>query len=107
VRIEKHGILTVEPGIIPRAAAMLFEKLEGSNIRPSGSGLRAPSRLSGLHNNKSTSSANRNWQLKATYVEVRWIFPRQEACTDILRSTTSSYATFFSLSTPLSTNDHK
>ncbi|CAN9107980.1 unnamed protein product [Alternaria alternata] len=61
-------------GIIPRAAALLFEKLEGNSNRGS-SGIRAPSsRLSGIHNistkSSSSSSANRNWQLKATYVEI-------------------------------------
>lgn len=59
-------------GIIPRAAALLFEKLEGPNNRASSSGIRTPSRLSGMHNisGKSSPSANRNWQLKATYVEI-------------------------------------
>ncbi|KAL1792042.1 hypothetical protein ACET3X_009793 [Alternaria dauci] len=61
-------------GIIPRAAALLFEKLEGNSNRGS-SGIRAPSsRLSGMHNistkSSSPSSVNRNWQLKATYVEI-------------------------------------
>ncbi|KAF2856174.1 kinesin family protein-like protein [Plenodomus tracheiphilus IPT5] len=57
-------------GIIPRAAALLFEKLEGSSNRASSSGIRAPSRLSGMHNISTKSSANKNWQLKATYVEI-------------------------------------
>ncbi|KAJ4367297.1 hypothetical protein N0V83_006878 [Neocucurbitaria cava] len=57
-------------GIIPRAAALLFEKLEGPSNRASGSGIRAPTRLSGLHNLSGKSAANRNWQLKATYVEI-------------------------------------
>ncbi|CAE7010556.1 Kinesin protein [Pyrenophora teres f. teres] len=59
-------------GIIPRAAALLFEKLEGCHSRTPSSGIRAPSRLSGMHNAsaKSSSPANRNWQLKATYVEI-------------------------------------
>ncbi|KAI4661178.1 uncharacterized protein J4E79_004989 [Alternaria viburni] len=61
-------------GIIPRAAALLFEKLEGTSNRASSSGIRVPSRLSGIHNMaskaSSSSSANRNWQLKATYVEI-------------------------------------
>jgi len=67
-------MLTRGPGIIPRAAALLFEKLDGCNNRASSSGIRAPSRLSGMHNvsAKSSSPANRNWQLKATYVEVRY-----------------------------------
>lgn len=62
-------------GIIPRAAAVLFDQLEGAN-RPTGSGIRAPSmsRFSGLaaaQNSHTKSSTNKNWQLKATYVEVR------------------------------------
>ncbi|CAI6244130.1 unnamed protein product [Periconia digitata] len=59
-------------GIIPRAAALLFEKLDGPN-KAAGSGIRAPSRLSGLGSAQamhSKSSANKNWQLKATYVEI-------------------------------------
>ncbi|XP_014554661.1 hypothetical protein COCVIDRAFT_28364 [Bipolaris victoriae FI3] len=59
-------------GIIPRAAALLFDKLDGSN-KSAGSGIRAPSRLSGIQNftaKSSTSQANRNWQLRATYVEI-------------------------------------
>ncbi|KAF1841166.1 kinesin-domain-containing protein [Cucurbitaria berberidis CBS 394.84] len=57
-------------GIIPRAAALLFDKLEGHSNRASASGIRAPSRLSGLHTLSGKSSANKNWQLKATYVEI-------------------------------------
>ncbi|KAF2869914.1 hypothetical protein BDV95DRAFT_91006 [Massariosphaeria phaeospora] len=59
-------------GIIPRAAAVLFDKLEGNSGRVSASGLRAPSRISGLgmHNFGSKNSANKNWQLKATYLEI-------------------------------------
>lgn len=58
-------------GIIPRAAASLFEKLDGSGIKAPGSGIRAPSRLSGLHTlSGSKALNNRNWQLKATYVEI-------------------------------------
>lgn len=57
-------------GIIPRAAALLFEKLEGSSNRASSSGIRVPSRLSGIQNLSAKSSSNKNWQLKATYVEI-------------------------------------
>lgn len=63
-------------GIIPRAASVLFEKLEEPNHRALGSGIRAPSRLSGLGSAQalnSKSSANKNWQLRATYVEVRLV----------------------------------
>jgi hypothetical protein len=62
-----------ELGIIPRAAATLFEKLDGPSVRAPGSGIRAPSRTSsygvqGLAGK--SSSANKSWQLRATYVEV-------------------------------------
>ncbi|KAF1956215.1 kinesin family protein-like protein [Byssothecium circinans] len=59
-------------GIIPRAAEVLFEKLDGPN-KAAGSGIRAPSRLSGLgtaQSMHSKSSANKSWQLRATYVEI-------------------------------------
>ncbi|KAF2120691.1 kinesin [Lophiotrema nucula] len=57
-------------GIIPRAAAALFDKLEGSGLR-NGSGIRAPSRISGIGMQSfARSSANKNWQMKATYVEI-------------------------------------
>jgi hypothetical protein len=61
-------------GIIPRSADVLFEKLEGPN-KAAGSGIRAPSRLSGLagaQTNNAKSSSNKNWQLNATYVEVSY-----------------------------------
>ncbi|XPS74971.1 hypothetical protein M3J09_007083 [Ascochyta lentis] len=60
-------------GIIPRAAALLYEKLEGPSTRPPGSGLRPPnSRVSsmGSHNLASRPSTKKNWQLTATYVEI-------------------------------------
>lgn len=62
-------------GIIPRAAQVLFEKLEGSTrARSQSTGLRTPSRYSiaspqGLNTSKPPS--DRNWQMVATYVEVR------------------------------------
>jgi kinesin family protein 4/21/27 len=52
---------------------VLFEQLEGPS-RHTGSGIRAPSRSFGLppptQGMHTKSSANKNWQLKATYVEV-------------------------------------
>jgi hypothetical protein len=56
------------PGVVPRAAAALFEKLCGPSNR---SGLRSPNRYS-MTNGMSAHSRNqdKNWQLKATYVEV-------------------------------------
>ncbi|KAK4691083.1 hypothetical protein P7C71_g5843, partial [Lecanoromycetidae sp. Uapishka_2] len=64
-------------GVIPRAAAVLFEKLTGppSLTRSGSSGLRTPTRYS-MHSTqslaqlaKANASAERNWQMKATYVE--------------------------------------
>lgn len=73
-------ILTAHLGIIPRAAALLFDKLDGPN-KSAGSGIRAPSRLSGIQNftaKSSASQANRNWQLRATYVEVMTPQPKKK-----------------------------
>ncbi|CEL03428.1 Putative Kinesin-like protein [Aspergillus calidoustus] len=59
-------------GIIPRAAQLLFEKLEGpKHARTSSTGLRAPARYS-ISSTSSFGKQNvdRNWQLKATYVEI-------------------------------------
>lgn len=58
-------------GIIPRAAGVLFEQLDGPS-RAAGSGIRPPSRLAGpgsAQNMHSRTGRNKNWQLKATYVE--------------------------------------
>ncbi|KAF7125476.1 hypothetical protein CNMCM5793_001715 [Aspergillus hiratsukae] len=64
---------TQSMGIIPRAAQLLIEKLEGpaKHHRNSSTGLRTPARYS----ISSTSSfgratAEKNWQLKASYVEI-------------------------------------
>ncbi|PYH31763.1 kinesin family protein [Aspergillus neoniger CBS 115656] len=60
-------------GIIPRAAQLLFEKLEGPTKpnRNSGTGLRPPSRYSvGSASSFGKASVEKNWQLKATYVEI-------------------------------------
>jgi hypothetical protein len=60
-------------GIIPRAAALLYEKLEGPSGRAPGSGIRPPnSRVSsmGSLNFASKPSTKKNWHLTATYVEV-------------------------------------
>lgn len=63
-------------GIIPRAAQALFEKLDGpSKHNRNGSastGLRTPQRYS-MSSASSFGKLNleKNWQLKATYVEVR------------------------------------
>ncbi|KAF9878732.1 kinesin motor domain-containing protein [Colletotrichum karsti] len=58
-------------GVIPRAATALFEKLDGSKKqanRGSMSQLRTPNRYSAQ--GAAGSSSERNWSLKATYVEI-------------------------------------
>ncbi|KAJ3565485.1 hypothetical protein NPX13_g7487 [Xylaria arbuscula] len=61
-------------GVIPRAATELFEKLEGSTTvarnpnRSSMSQLRAPARYS--MQAPASKPVEKNWQLKATYVEI-------------------------------------
>ncbi|KAI1780739.1 kinesin-domain-containing protein [Hypoxylon cercidicola] len=57
-------------GVIPRAAMALFEKLDGpprSSNRNSMSQLRAPARYS---TQSPAPKTEKNWQLKATYVEI-------------------------------------
>ncbi|KAJ6113028.1 hypothetical protein N7512_008352 [Penicillium capsulatum] len=61
-------------GIIPRAAQLLFEKLDGPskhNRNGSTTGLRTPQRYS-MSSAASFGKLNleKNWQLKATYVEI-------------------------------------
>jgi kinesin family protein 4/21/27 len=65
--------LTTTVGIIPRAAQLLFEKLDGpKHSRTQSSGLRTPARYSmASPQNFSKSPLDKNWQMKATYVEVR------------------------------------
>lgn len=62
-------------GIIPRAAQALFEKLDGTkHTRNSSSstGLRTPQRYSmSSASSFARPTVEKNWQLKATYVEVR------------------------------------
>ncbi|KAI5363063.1 Putative kinesin motor domain, P-loop containing nucleoside triphosphate hydrolase [Septoria linicola] len=62
-------------GIVPRAAEALFEKLNGAPVtRPSG--LQTPKRYStqALPNHamlqKATNGAAKNWELRASYVEI-------------------------------------
>ncbi|KAF2239023.1 kinesin family protein-like protein [Viridothelium virens] len=62
-------------GVVPRAANALFDKITGARNRMSSSGIRTPSRLSshGLPTLQSLSKsqpADKNWQMKATYVEI-------------------------------------
>ncbi|KAI9713458.1 MAG: hypothetical protein M1820_000840 [Bogoriella megaspora] len=62
-------------GVIPRAAEALFERLTGARIRPPTTGIRAPSRVSShglptLSSLTKSASGDKNWQMKATYVEI-------------------------------------
>ncbi|PLB44309.1 kinesin family protein [Aspergillus steynii IBT 23096] len=60
-------------GIIPRAAQLLFEKLDGpsKHNRNSSTGLRTPARYSiGSASSFGRQSVDKSWQLKATYVEI-------------------------------------
>ena len=58
-------------GVVPRAAQALFEKLEGATQKQSG--IQAPKRYS-THAlptlNNMAQGGQKNWQLKATYVEI-------------------------------------
>ncbi|KAI9888673.1 MAG: hypothetical protein M1814_006528 [Vezdaea aestivalis] len=56
-------------GVIPRAAIALFDKL-GANPRGSLSGLKTPTRFSTSTPAAFNKPAERNWVLKATYVEI-------------------------------------
>lgn len=69
-----------EPGIVPRAAAALFEKLNASSassapMTPGKSGLRSPARysvsaVSSLSNLHRQTSSDKSWTLTATYAEI-------------------------------------
>lgn len=70
MRNNRFVRLLSSAGVVPRAAAALFEKLVGPSVR---SGIRSPSRFS-ANGAPTLASFNRpvdkNWQMKATYVEV-------------------------------------
>lgn len=69
-------------GIIPRAAQVLFDKLDGPSKHNrtsshSTTGLRTPQRYSmtsAASFGKLNQEKEKTWQLKATYVEVRFYF---------------------------------
>lgn len=68
--IAGNSLINRVVGVIPRAAQALFEKLDAgppANNRNSISGLRAPKRYSGA---PVPATMERNWVLKATYVEI-------------------------------------
>ena len=74
---------TLFPGVIPRAVDALFQKLQGPPTlkRSDSSNLRAPTRYSMTSPHSSSQNimtiaklaSERNWQMKATYVEVGFI----------------------------------
>ncbi|KAL1886581.1 hypothetical protein Plec18167_000513 [Paecilomyces lecythidis] len=60
-------------GVIPRAAQLLFEKLDGTptHTRSVSTGIRTPSRYSmSSTTGFGKNGTDKNWQLKATYVEI-------------------------------------
>ncbi|OKL57471.1 hypothetical protein UA08_07207 [Talaromyces atroroseus] len=59
-------------GIIPRAAQLLFERLDApKHSRTQSSGLRTPARYSiSSPHSFNRSPLEKNWQMKATYVEI-------------------------------------
>ncbi|EKG19157.1 hypothetical protein MPH_03527 [Macrophomina phaseolina MS6] len=59
-------------GVVPRAARSLFEVLTGhaTPTAAGGSGLRAPTRYSTIGLPAAGKQADKNWQLKASYVEI-------------------------------------
>ncbi|KAI9728215.1 MAG: hypothetical protein M1828_004676 [Chrysothrix sp. TS-e1954] len=64
-------IETTSMGIVPRAAASLFDKLNGPGTKATSSQLRQPKRYSALGQPAALSdSTERSWQMKATYVEI-------------------------------------
>ncbi|KAH8816233.1 putative chromosome-associated kinesin KIF4B [Xylogone sp. PMI_703] len=68
--LDQHNMEAM--GVIPRAATALFEKLDGgksSGNRGSMSGLRTPLKYATTPNLASRPS-DKNWTLKATYVEI-------------------------------------
>ncbi|KAI9803360.1 MAG: hypothetical protein M1833_000877 [Piccolia ochrophora] len=57
-------------GVIPRAAGVLFDKLNGGDARGSASGIRAPTRYSIASPHGLSKRADKQWTMKATYVEI-------------------------------------
>lgn len=62
------------PGVVPRAATALFDKLESMYGAPTPSGLRSSISMSSFKNPRGYGQrdtlGDRNWSLKATYVEI-------------------------------------
>jgi hypothetical protein len=82
LRAISESIKVEFTGVIPRAAAQLFESLQGPtpNHARQNSGLKTPTRYSatsmtgllqnGSFQNHSKASNDKAWQMTATYVEV-------------------------------------
>ena len=74
-------------GVIPRAASALFERLTGPPTlrRSESSALRTPTRysvhstmgLAALAKPQAQENEDKDWQMKATYVEVRMHSPQR------------------------------
>lgn len=102
-------------GVIPRAASVLFQKLQGppslKRSGSSGSGLRTPTRYS-MHGTqglpsmaKAQSHPDKNWQIKATYVEVGSPSKALRLASNLFRSTTSNFAIYCSQRMPRPRNE--
>ena len=96
---------TLFSGVIPRAVDVLFQKLQGPPAlrRSDSSNLRAPTRYSMTSPHSSSQNvmtmaklaSERNWQMKATYVEVGFMLFRRPITDTNRRSTMNNYATFY------------
>ena len=101
-------------GVIPRAASVLFQKLQPPSLKrsgSSGSGLRTPTRYS-MHGTqglasmaKAQSQPDKNWQIKATYVEVRNLSRALRLASNLSRSTMSNFAIYSSQRMPRPRNE--
>ncbi|GAB7343232.1 hypothetical protein MBLNU457_1291t1 [Dothideomycetes sp. NU457] len=87
---EQHNSTT--KGVVPRAAGALFEKLTGSTTSAAPkSGLKTPQRYSTYdlttpRSSRSTAQLEKDWELKATYVEIY-----NEQLRDLLLPETTPY----------------
>ena len=123
IQCPNHGRISLQGpsnqcdmiGVIPRAASVLFQKLQGppslKRSGSSGSGLRTPTRYS-MHGTqglaamaKAQSQPDKNWQIKATYVEVRHPPKSVRPASNFSRSTMSNFAICSSQRTPRPRNE--
>jgi hypothetical protein len=97
VQAKGFGAKLIITGIVPRAAAVLFDRLRASGHTRQTSGIRQPNRFS-MGNIPSYSAIkaqieDKNWQMKATYVEVTAADLPCSNLADDHRSTTNTSAT--------------